>query len=247
MKISLSQLPCGLVTTGPTSWSGIIHLPTIKPSNSASLPSEPGKINTVNAVVEIGFDDTGLTFDKAVRLQFSGLAGNRVGHIHSNSFTEIISACTDDSQNTNNGLASGGDCKINVGADLIIWTKHFTQFVVFTSSSTGTSGQASQGGTASGGGGGPLVPEKQIHGIPLKIKFYAKRWSEGIADASYFVQAIQYLINEGIIQYEPGTGNVKHIPSWVKHPAAWWADDQISDKEFVVGMQYLINNKILIL
>ncbi|PJA01759.1 hypothetical protein COX74_01020, partial [bacterium (Candidatus Gribaldobacteria) CG_4_10_14_0_2_um_filter_41_16] len=52
-------------------------------------------------------------------------------------------------------LAAGGDCKISVGSDLIIWTKHFTNFVTYTQTAIPP---ASSGGGGGGGGGGGYTP-----------------------------------------------------------------------------------------
>ncbi|MDD5753001.1 MAG: peptidoglycan-binding domain-containing protein, partial [Candidatus Pacebacteria bacterium] len=48
-------------------------------------------------------------------------------------FTEILEVCEEDSQTIGNALPFDGSCKISVDSDLIVWTKHFTVFGVFTS------------------------------------------------------------------------------------------------------------------
>ena len=80
---------------------------------------------------------------------FLGQAGHQVGFFHNtNTVTEITATCTSDSIS---GMPSGAnECKINVGNDLVVWTKHFTGFGTWSSSSSG----ASTGGTGGGGGGG---------------------------------------------------------------------------------------------
>ncbi|MEX0862778.1 MAG: peptidase, partial [Nitrosopumilus sp.] len=67
-------------------------------------------------------------------------------------------------------------------------------------------------------------------------------------DDTTFIQGIQYLITEGIMQIpqtESGESSVNEIPSWIKNNAGWWADDQIDDTTFIQGIQYLITNGIL--
>ncbi|MFZ4631819.1 MAG: hypothetical protein ACOYL8_01260 [Patescibacteria group bacterium] len=67
-------------------------------------------------------------------------------------FTEISTACGENSQTwADANLIIDGDCKINSGSDLVIWTKHFTSFATYTQTATVTSG----GG--GGGGGGPAT------------------------------------------------------------------------------------------
>jgi hypothetical protein len=83
--------------------------------------------------------------------------------------------------------------------------------------------------------------------IPSWIKNDAKWWSKGQIDDSEFVKAIQYLIQQGIIQIpqtsSSSSSNV--IPSWIKNNAGWWASGQISDDDFVKGIQYLVQSGII--
>jgi len=65
-----------------------------------------------------------------------GQAGKKVGYTHGGSpLTEITATCTGDSQSIGDELSTNGDCKIDVGADLVIWTKHFTKFVTYSQNS----------------------------------------------------------------------------------------------------------------
>ena len=149
-----------------TSWDGTVNLPTAQPLSSITLPSEPSIINTVTAVVEIGFGDLPITFDKAVRMKFDGQTGNRIGYSRGGAFTEITTACSADTQVANDGLPAGSDCKINVGSDLVVWSKHFTKFASFSSKSSGTGPSA--GGSSGGGhktGAGPSGAGKGAAGI----------------------------------------------------------------------------------
>ncbi|HZS74728.1 MAG TPA: hypothetical protein VFA69_09540, partial [Candidatus Nitrosotalea sp.] len=137
-------------TISGTSWNAVLTLPTVQSSSSVSLPTTAGEVNTPKTVITIG-STTSLTFDKPVRLLFAGQSGLRTGFFHSTSVTEITSVCTSDSVS---GVPSGSnECKINVGGDLVVWTKHFTGFATWSSSSSGTSG-SSNTGTSQGGGTG---------------------------------------------------------------------------------------------
>lgn len=84
--------------------------------------------------------------------------------------------------------------------------------------------------------------------IPSWIKNDAKLWSQGQISDTDFVKAVQYLVQNGIVQV-PGTlhgsGTIHQIPAWVKNDAAWWANGQISDNEFVVAVQYLVSYNII--
>ncbi len=135
-------------TISGTSWDGVFDMPAVQTGQNLVLPTPSGQTSTVNVVFQMG-SSTPLTFDNAVRMVITGQAGQHVGYYHSstNTVTEITTLCTDDTQATNNNLPAGGDCKINVGSDLVIWTLHSTGFATWSSSVSSTS-------TASGSSGG---------------------------------------------------------------------------------------------
>ena len=98
--------------------------------------------------------------------------------------------------------------------------------------------------------------------IPVWVKNSAGWWSADELDDETFVNGIEFLIQEGIIDI-PRDENVYmtvteqqelkfkveedviEIPGWVKNNAGWWADDLIDDRTFVDAMKYLINNEII--
>ena len=91
----------------------------------------------------------------------------------------------------------------------------------------------------------PFSPEPEI---PSWIKNNAGWWADGQIDDIAFIQGIQYLISEEIMdipQTESGESSGNEIPSWIKNNAGWWADGQIDDIAFIQGIQYLITNGIL--
>ncbi len=130
-------IPDGTVVTGETGWDSKINVPAVKENSSVSVTG-----GTVDSVIEIGANTTPITFDKGVRIQIAGKAGKKAGYSRGSVFTEITDTCAADTQKVGDDLAPGGDCKINVEGDLVIWTKHFTSFVTFTATSTGSSGGA---------------------------------------------------------------------------------------------------------
>jgi hypothetical protein len=89
--------------------------------------------------------------------------------------------------------------------------------------------------------------------IPSWIKTNAGWWAEGQISDNDFVQAMQYLIKEGIITIPATEGEgssdssagSSEIPSWIKTNAGWWAEGKITDNDFVQAMQYLITNGII--
>ncbi len=154
--------PAGMTVTTPTStWNGTISLPIIEATSSVSVTPDSGYSATVNTVISLGFGDTALNFDKAVRILMPGKSGYLAGYYRGTTFTKITATCSADTQVVGDALSAGGDCRINVGSDLVIWTKHFTDYIAYTQTYVG-------GGGGGGGGGGstPIVVVAPVLTIP---------------------------------------------------------------------------------
>ena len=85
--------------------------------------------------------------------------------------------------------------------------------------------------------------------IPSWIKNNAGWWADDQIDDETFVQGIQHLIKQNILQIPTTTSqesDSNEIPSWIKNNAGWWADDQIDDETFVQGIQFLIRQGIIV-
>jgi len=93
----------------------------------------------------------------------------------------------------------------------------------------------------------PLIDKSNA--IPPWIKNNAGWWADGSIDDSSFVQGIQFLIKEGIMQIpstsQGSSSGSNEIPSWIKNNAGWWADGSIDDDSFVQGIQFLIKEGIM--
>lgn len=147
-----AEIPSGTTITGDTSWDGTIAPPTA----TVTSVTVAGSNTTVAAAITIGSSDSDLTFDQAVKLTFAGEVGLRVGwYDHAGNFTEITTTC--DSLTTPT-LGAGASCKIDSGSDLVVWTKHFSTFVVYTQVLVPNQGGASGGSSSGGGGGSVSVP-----------------------------------------------------------------------------------------
>lgn len=86
--------------------------------------------------------------------------------------------------------------------------------------------------------------------IPKWIKNNAGWWSDGITSDKTFVNAIQFLIDDGIIEIPDITelsqdNQSSDIPEWIKNNAHWWSKGKISDNDFVKGIQYLVQQGII--
>jgi len=124
------NIPATKITSSSTSWDGIIQVPTIV---SVSIPITQGVSRTQSIAIKVGSNSGTLTFDKAVKLIFPGEAGKKVAFFTDGEFNEIDTACLSNSQSwADSNLDSGKDCYINDGSDLVVWTKHFTEFVTYT-------------------------------------------------------------------------------------------------------------------
>jgi hypothetical protein len=126
-------LPPGTVITGTSTWNGIIELPTVTTLPATSL----GNIETV---INIGSDEK-LTFSNAVKVMLGGMTGKRALW-SDDSGTHSMALCSDATDSTSGSLASPGECYIDTGTDLVIWTFHFTKFGAYTPSVPASSGSA---------------------------------------------------------------------------------------------------------
>ncbi|NOU87684.1 hypothetical protein GC102_18170 [Paenibacillus sp. LMG 31460] len=137
-------IPDGAKITAPANWDGAIKLPQVQSNSSVTVNS-----GNVSAVIEIGSTDVSLTFDKAVRLLLPDQKGKQVGFVRNGVFTEITGTVSTDTQAAaDSEIAAGGDKKNTVGNDLVVWTKHFTQFVIYTTGTTTGTTVTSGGGAA---------------------------------------------------------------------------------------------------
>lgn len=126
------DIPAGTTVTGPAGWTGDITMPTITTTSVEPVPGRGFNNVTIIQTIDVGFGDSTLTFNKGVRLAFSGQAGNSVGFSHgTGTFTPITAICSGDNQTVGDALADGADCKIDAGSDLVVWTKHFSQFTTY--------------------------------------------------------------------------------------------------------------------
>lgn len=148
------------VTSADATWNGVIAAPT---NTTVAIPSADETLSATSAI-QIGFTGAKLSFDKAVRILVPGQAGKRAGYVRTGiTFTEITTTCTNDTQATNDLLPADGDCKISVGSDLVIWTKHFTTFASFVAVT------GSGGSTGGGGGGTASNPFTTTSGLSIII------------------------------------------------------------------------------
>lgn len=142
------------ISVDDSNWTGAINTPVIKESSSVDFSTTSLKRN-VSRIVEVGLPDTKLTFSKAVKILIPQETGKKVGYSHGGGdLTQISTLCSYENNQTwaDENLEESGDCYYDNGQDIIIWTKHFTQFVTYDETPISSGGGSSGGGGGSGGG-----------------------------------------------------------------------------------------------
>ncbi len=85
--------------------------------------------------------------------------------------------------------------------------------------------------------------------IPNWIRNNALWWSDGKISDTEFINGIQFLIDQKIIQISAQSQSTEStlpfVPNWIKDTAGWWATNKVSDDDFVNGIKWLIENGIL--
>ena len=83
--------------------------------------------------------------------------------------------------------------------------------------------------------------------VPDWVKNNAGWWADALISDSEFVNAIEFLIKEGMIQVDAKAVSEKSdsIPEWIKNTAGWWAANQISEIEFLNAIEFLIETGII--
>jgi len=89
-----------------------------------------------------------------------------------------------------------------------------------------------------------------IKPIPDWIKKNADWWANGQINDNAFIEGIQFLIKEEIIQIQETsqsvTSDIQEIPVWIKKNADWWSQGMISDDDFLKGIDFMVQNGIII-
>ena len=85
--------------------------------------------------------------------------------------------------------------------------------------------------------------------VPEWVKNNAGWWAQGLIGNNDFVEGIEYMINESIIDVPPRTSGPEtgsnEIPEWVKNNAGWWAQGLIETEDFLKGIEFLVEQGII--
>ena len=96
---------------------------------------------------------------------------------------------------------------------------------------------------------GLMIPNAFAENVPEWVKNTAGWWATDAISETEFVNAIEFLVKENIIQVDVSQASEtsQGVPDWVKNTVGWWADDKISETEFVKVIAYLIKVGIIII
>ena len=95
---------------------------------------------------------------------------------------------------------------------------------------------------------GLMTPNVFSEYVPDWVKNNAGWWATDAISETEFLNAVEFLINEKIIQVniqQTSEAFVPGVPNWVKNTAGWWAEEKISDDEFLNSIEFLINKSII--
>ena len=86
--------------------------------------------------------------------------------------------------------------------------------------------------------------------IPNWIRNNAGWWADGQIDDISFIDGLQFLIKENILQIPVDQTDISspasnEIPNWIRNNAGWWVDGQIDDVSYINLIQYLIDEEII--
>lgn len=123
------------------------HTDTVLLGQIQRLLPDNKKLDSIAQAVTMG-GDSRVTFDDFITITFTGMKGMDAAYIEKGSASPIQKFASN-LEGQNSGLKEYAYDSEN-GNDLIVKTKHFTDFVVYSASQAGTPG----GGTGGNGGGG---------------------------------------------------------------------------------------------
>ena len=84
--------------------------------------------------------------------------------------------------------------------------------------------------------------------IPQWVKNNAAWWSHGTITDDDFLNGIEFLITNNILEIQGVQNNAQtseEIPIWVRNNAKWWSSGLIPDEDLLSGIKYLIEAGII--
>ena len=80
---------------------------------------------------------------------------------------------------------------------------------------------------------GMIIPSAFAENVPEWVKNTSGWWATDAISEMEFVNAIEFLVKENIIQVNASqtSETSQSVPGWVKNTAGWWAEEIVSDNE----------------
>ena len=94
---------------------------------------------------------------------------------------------------------------------------------------------------------GLIIPNAFAETVPDWVKNTAGWWATDAISETEFVNAIEFLVKENVIQVNASqtSETFQSVPDWVKNTAGWWAEETVSDNEFLNALEFLISKGII--
>ena len=165
-------IPKDATLTGPPGWDGVVDLPRF-----VEIHHSPA--GTVTSSIYVGLEGARLQFDKPVRIAFHDRAGHSAAFESGGRHAAIDRACAADGAGAVEAqLAGAGECSIDSGSDLAVWTYHMTRFYTLLPSPAlaepqGLPEPVRIGG---GGGGGGSVSFQSSSGKATSVQIRSVAW-----------------------------------------------------------------------
>ncbi len=151
---------------GINGWDGNLILPTVTDNYDI------GDEGTSEITITLGLDENKtLLFSKAVKIIIGGMAGKKAGYVLDGNLYGIYECDENqlldpdtylqDLNSENYDKNHTGDCYTSEDGDLVIWTKHFTDFTAYTPATSGGGGTGGGGGGSGGGSTGDEDEEEE--------------------------------------------------------------------------------------
>jgi len=92
-----------------------------------------------------------------------------------------------------------------------------------------------------------VTPSAFAENVPEWVKNTAGWWADDKISEEEFVNAIEFLVKENIMQVNVSqtSETTQSVPEWVKNTAGWWSTDAISETEFVNAIAYMVKVGII--
>jgi hypothetical protein len=141
--------------TSDTSWDYKLLLP-IKNTTTFPVPEHSGYTTAFVTAIDVGSRGNTLNLSSAAKITFTGQVNKRAAWTSGSTtglapLIDITTVCTNTTSGA--GVPNGSACYGNSedGKDLVVWTYHFSTFVLYTATAASSTPTTSPSGSSGGG------------------------------------------------------------------------------------------------